>query len=82
MYALRDPMGANLDRIQIVKGWIEADGTMAEKVYDVTWSGDRKSDQYPIAKPRATRGKAPPQVQVFAVTASGGSLRCSVDSPV
>ena len=39
--ALRDPMGANLDCIQIVKGWIEADGTNAEQVYDVTWSGDR-----------------------------------------
>ena len=39
--ALRDPMGANLDCIQIVKGWIEAYGTNAEQVYDVTWSGDR-----------------------------------------
>jgi len=39
-YALRDPVGANLDRIQIVKGWRDADGTH-EKVYDVAWSGDR-----------------------------------------
>ena len=42
VYALRDPMGANLDRIQIVKGWLEADGSTAEKVYDVAWSGDRQ----------------------------------------
>jgi hypothetical protein len=41
VYAMRDPIGANLDRIQIVKGWVEADGTTMEKVRDVVWSGDR-----------------------------------------
>ena len=40
--ALKDPIGANLDRYQIVKGWIDARGEMQEKVYDVAWSGDRK----------------------------------------
>lgn len=44
VFALRDPIGANLDRIQIVKGWLDADGTTKEKVYDVSWSGDRKPD--------------------------------------
>ena len=39
--ALRDPIGANLDRIQIVKGWMESDGTLQENVYDVAWSDDR-----------------------------------------
>ncbi|MDW4550549.1 DUF3604 domain-containing protein [Defluviimonas sp. D31] len=42
VYALRDPIGANLDRIQIVKGWREADGTLSEKVYDVAWSDGRE----------------------------------------
>lgn len=42
--ALRDPLGANLDRIQVVKGWIDARGELQEKVYDVVWSGDRKPD--------------------------------------
>lgn len=42
--ALRDPDGANLDRIQIVKGWLDKDGKTQEKVYDVAWSGDRKPD--------------------------------------
>jgi hypothetical protein len=42
VYALRDPIGANLDRIQIVKGWMESDGDLREKVYDVAWSGDRE----------------------------------------
>jgi hypothetical protein len=40
--ALKDPIGANLDRYQIVKGWVDAKGEMQEKVYDVAWSGDRK----------------------------------------
>jgi hypothetical protein len=42
VYALRDPIGANLDRIQIVKGWLDADGKTHEKIYDVAWAGDRK----------------------------------------
>ena len=42
VYALRDPIGANLDRIQIVKGWIDSKGKTYEKVYDVAWSDDRK----------------------------------------
>ncbi len=42
--ALRDPDGANLDRIQIVKGWLDATGKAHEKVYDVAWSGNRKPD--------------------------------------
>ncbi len=40
--ALKDPIGANLDRYQIVKGWLDANGELHEKVYDVVWSGDRK----------------------------------------
>ncbi len=39
--AIRDPEWANLDRVQIIKGWIDADGTTQERVYDVAVSGDR-----------------------------------------
>jgi hypothetical protein len=42
--ALKDPIGANLDRYQIVKGWLDGKGILHEKVYDVVWSGDRKPD--------------------------------------
>ncbi len=41
-FALRDPIGGNLDRIQIVKGWLDDDGATHEQVYDIAWSGDRR----------------------------------------
>lgn len=44
MYAVKDPEGANLDRIQVVKGWVDGEGKTHEKVYDVVWSGDRRRD--------------------------------------
>ncbi len=48
--AVKDPQEANLDRIQIVKGW-SSSGQIFEKVYDVAWSGKRK--------PAAATGKLP-----------------------
>ena len=36
--ALKDPDGANLDRVQVVKGWVDSSGAMQERVYDVVWS--------------------------------------------
>ena len=41
VWALKDPNSANLDRVQVVKGWYQ-DGYAREKVYDVTWSDGRK----------------------------------------
>jgi hypothetical protein len=40
--AMKDPDWANLDRIQIVKGWLDADGKAKERIYDIAVSGDRK----------------------------------------
>lgn len=42
--ALKDPNGANLDRLQIVKGWLDKDGNSQERVYDVAWSEHRTTD--------------------------------------
>jgi hypothetical protein len=49
--AAKDPYSGNLDRIQIIKGWLNKDGKTDEKVYDIVWSGDRKPD---------SNGKIPP----------------------
>ncbi|MCX7174661.1 MAG: DUF3604 domain-containing protein [Proteobacteria bacterium] len=49
--ATKDPDGANLDRIQIIKGWADKDGKPHEKIIDVVWSGDRKP---------GANGKLPP----------------------
>lgn len=49
--ALKDPQGANLDRVQIVKGWVDAAGKAQEKVFDVVWSD--------MAKRALAGGKVP-----------------------
>ena len=49
--ALKDTYNGNLDRIQIIKGWLDKDGTSQEKVYDVVWAGERQPD---------SKGKLPP----------------------
>jgi hypothetical protein len=41
IYALRDPIGANLDRIQVIKGWLDDDGDLHERVYDIAVSDGR-----------------------------------------
>ncbi len=40
--ALRDPDGANLDRVQIIKGWLDSSGELHERIYDVAVSDDRE----------------------------------------
>ena len=40
--AMKDPLSGNLDRVQVVKGWVDAKGARQEKVYDIAWSDNRK----------------------------------------
>ena len=49
--ALKDALSGNLDRIQIVKGWLDNKGERQEKIYDVAWSGERRI---------SANGKLPP----------------------
>jgi hypothetical protein len=41
---VKDPAGGNLDRVQVVKGWLDAKGQTHEKIYNVAWSGGRRPD--------------------------------------
>ncbi len=45
VWAVKDPTSANLDRIQIIKGWTQ-NGQNFEKIYDVAWSGGRQPDKW------------------------------------
>jgi hypothetical protein len=67
--ALRDPDGANLDRIQVVKGWVDADGEPKTKVFDVAWSGEREP---------GPEGKIPP----VGSTVHGASYANTIGSAV
>ncbi len=49
--ALRDPDGANLDRVQIVKGWIDRSGQRRQRVYDVLLSDERNADASGLVVP-------------------------------
>ncbi len=42
LHAVKDPKDANLDRVQIVKGWLDSKGMSQEKVFDVVWSDNRE----------------------------------------
>jgi hypothetical protein len=43
--ASKDPVGANLDRLQVVKGWLDEAGQPREQVYDIAWSAGRMPDR-------------------------------------
>lgn len=43
IHAARDPAGANLDRVQVIKGWLDGNNEAQQQVYDVVWSGDREA---------------------------------------
>lgn len=68
--ALKDPYSGNLDRIQIVKGWLTSDGETEEKVFDVAWSDDRVMD---------SAGKLPPVGNT--VSEDTGTFTNSIGAP-
>jgi hypothetical protein len=70
VHAARDPDAANLDRVQVVKGWLDAEGKTREKVYNVALSDGRKPDR---------NGKVAPVGST--VDAKSASYRNSIGDP-
>lgn len=52
--AMMDPIGAKLDRIEIIKGWVDAQGNSQEKIYTVAWAGKRTLSRQGTLKPLAS----------------------------
>jgi len=40
----KDPLNANLDRVQVIKGWLDKEGNKHEKIFNVAWAGERTLD--------------------------------------
>lgn len=68
--AVKDPAGANLDRVQVIKGWIDAAGRKREKVFDAAWSAGRRA---------GTDGRLPPVGNT--VDLSQGRYRNTIGAP-
>ena len=51
VWALKDPDGANLDRVQVIKGWLDGKGDLHEKIYEVALSDGRKQGRDGKVKP-------------------------------
>jgi len=49
--AMKDPKGANLDRIQVIKGWVDSQGESHERIFDVAWSAPRTLDANGVLPP-------------------------------
>jgi len=74
IFASRDPVGANLDRIQIIKGWIDESGAPQERVINVAWSDGRSADpQTGVLAPLASTVNL--EDASYANTIGAGSLR-------
>src|SRR5690606_29532101 len=72
--AARDPMGANLDRVQIIKGWLEEDGKAREQIYEVALSDNRQPDP---ATGRAPALRSTVDVKTASYTNSIGAAELS-----
>jgi hypothetical protein len=68
--ASKDALGANLDRIQIVKGWVDSSGNPQDKVFDVAWAGERRP---------GADGRLPPVGNTVDVTTA--TFRNTIGSP-
>ena len=72
-------MGGNLDRVQIIKGWVSTDGKTHEKIYEVKWGGDRKLDTH--GKLPAVGNTVDAQTATYSNTIGAAELSGSFTDP-
>ena len=70
VWGVKDPTSANLDRIQVIKGWTQ-NGQSFERIFDVAWAGDRTPDKWTGRVP-ATQSTVDPKTATY--TNSVGSV--------
>ena len=70
--AAKDPIGANLDRIQVVKGWQDERGVLREKVYNVAVSPERKINAN--GKTKAVKSTVDPETVTYSNTVGAAQL--------
>ncbi|MEO0996380.1 MAG: DUF3604 domain-containing protein, partial [Pseudomonadota bacterium] len=73
------PAGANLDRVQVVKGWVDASGRAYERVYDAVWSGPRQLDA--DSAPAAVGNTVDPATASYTNTIGADSLAAVWEDP-
>jgi hypothetical protein len=78
--ALRDPDNANLDRIQVVKGWLDRDGKTRERIYDVACADGREIDKRRCERPAYECWKFPSHVGLPTIRIASGSI-CPMTCP-
>lgn len=76
--AQKDPKDANLDRVQVIKGWVDAQGDTHEKVYNVAWSGQESGERTMDARGRITEVGNTVDLETGAYNNSIGAEQLSV----
>ena len=78
--AQRDPIGANLDRIQMIKGWVDSAGQSHERIYDLAWSDGRDIDSE-TGRPEAVGSTVDPSTASYENSIGAPQLRAQWSDP-
>ena len=78
--AQRDPIGANLDRIQMIKGWVDSAGQSHERIYDLAWS-DGRSVEPETGRLEAVGSTVDPAIASYENSIGASQLRAQWSDP-